>query len=409
MSATQTRSPSATSDQLQPVPQPRLPTEDASAGGKADSFEDVMKHDDGSKGMILSMGPQHPSTHGVLRLLTHLDGEKVRNVRVDIGYLHRSWEKIMESFTYPQIVPHSDRNDYLGCAFNEHLVCLAVEKRLGLEPPPQAEYIRVIMCELQRICSHLIWVGTFGLDLGATTAFLWSFREREKIYDLFELVTGGRMFPQFFRLGGVRNDFPPTFFERLEETLRSVERSLGHFQNLLEGNPIFRSRTQGIARLPADAAIAYGCTGPTLRASGVNFDVRRDDPYGIYDRFEFDVPVETGGDCWARYLCRMREIPESIRIIRQAVEGLPGGEVMAGVPRRFRVPPGESFAHVESPRGALGVYLVSDGTDRPFRIKWRSPCFSNLHALERMAPGLYLADLVAAIGSIDIVLGEVDR
>jgi len=371
--------------------------------------EELRKLPDGTKEMVLSMGPQHPSTHGVLRLEVRLDGEQVVSVQPDIGYLHRSWEKIVETWTYPQIVPFSDRNDYLAGTHNEHVVCLAVERLMGIEVPRRGEYIRVIMSELQRIASHLLWFGTFCLDLGATSPFLWAFREREKVYNLFEMVTGGRLFPQFFRLGGVRNDFPPGFHRMVDRYLHDIERSVTEWQEFLDRNPIFRSRTRGIGLLPADQALSYGCSGPMLRASGIRWDVRRADPYSVYPELDFEVPVESDGDVYARYRVRMREIFESIRIVRQALEGLPEGDFLAPSPRAFRPPEGEIYVHVESPRGELGVYLVSDGSKQPWRLKWRSPCFSNLHAVVAMAPGHMLADLVAIVGSIDIVLGEVDR
>ena len=376
-----------------------------------DELEAIEKLEDGSKFLELSMGPQHPSTHGVLRLAVRLDGEQVTECKVDIGYLHRSFEKFAETWQFPQLAPFVDRNDYLAGTLNEHAYCLAVERLLGLEVPERAEYIRVIMAELNRIGSHLIWFGTFAMDLGATTAFLWAFGARERLYDLNEVVTGGRMFPQFFRLGGVRNDFPPEFFPMVEKTLNDLEKSLAEYHGLVTGNPIFRARTQGIGRLSAEQAIAYGCSGAMLRGSGVPYDVRRADPYSIYDRFEFDIPVGENGDVYDRYIVRMREIEESIKIVRQALDGYPRkGPITAKLPRRLKAPQGAHvYAHVESPRGDLGVFIVSDGTDQPYRIKWRAPSFSNLQAVEFLAPGLMVADLVALVGSVDVVLGEVDR
>ncbi len=373
--------------------------------------EAMRKLEDGSKFLELSMGPQHPSTHGVLRLAVRLDGEEVVECKVDIGYLHRSFEKFAETWQFPQLAPFVDRNDYLAGTLNEHAYCLAVERLLDLEVPERAEYIRVIMAELNRIGSHLIWFGTFAMDLGATTAFLWAFEGRERIYDLNEVVTGGRMFPQFFRLGGVRNDFPQEFFPMVEKTLAEIEASLEKFHGLVTGNPIFEARTKGIGRLSAEEAIAFGCSGAVLRATGVPYDVRKADPYSIYDRFEFDVPVGENGDVYDRYIVRMREMEESIKIVRQALKEYPRkGPIMGKLPRRLKPPRGaEVYAHVESPRGDLGVYIVSDGTDQPYRLKWRAPSFSNLYAVQRLAPGLMVADLVALVGSVDIVLGEVDR
>ncbi len=370
----------------------------------------LRKHADGSKEMVLSMGPQHPSTHGVLRLQLRVDGERIIEVKPDIGYLHRSWEKIVEAWSFPQIIPFSDRNDYLAGIHNEHVLCLAVERLMGIEVPERAEYIRVIMAELQRLCSHLIWIGTFALDLGATSVFLWTFNLREQIYNLFELVTGGRLFPQFLRIGGVRNDFPEGFYHDLPKVLANVERGIEEVHGMLTGNPIFRTRTVGVGRLPAELALQYGCSGPMLRGSGIAYDVRRADPYSLYGRFDFAVPTQTEGDVFARYQVRLAEMGESMKIIRQAMEALPAeGPVMGDIPRKFKPPEGEVFAHVESPRGDLGVYLVSDGSPQPFRLKWRSPCFSNLQSVEAMAVGSLLGDLVAIVGSIDIVLGEVDR
>jgi len=290
-------------DRERSAPAPVQDQEEAAAGEAAgrrapdgDREGAWEKLEDGSKFLELSMGPQHPSTHGVLRLAVRLDGEEVVDCKVDIGYLHRSFEKFAETWQYPQLAPFVDRNDYLAGTLNEHAYCLAVERLLGLEVPERAEYIRVIMAELNRIGSHLIWFGTFAMDLGATTAFLWAFAARERLYDLNEVVTGGRMFPQFFRLGGVRNDFPPAFFPMVEKTLDELERSLAEYHGLISGNPIFLARTKGIGRLSAEDALAYGCSGPMLRGSGIPYDVRKADPYTIYGRFQFDVPVGQHGD-----------------------------------------------------------------------------------------------------------------
>lgn len=369
------------------------------------------KLEDGTKFLELSMGPQHPSTHGVLRLAVRLDGEVVVDCKVDIGYLHRSFEKFAETWEYPKLAPFVDRNDYLAGVLNEHAYCLAAEKLLEISVPERAEFIRVIMAELNRIGSHLIWFGTFALDLGATTPFLWSFEQRERIYDLNEVVSGGRIFPQFFRLGGVRNDFPDSFFPMVEKVLDGVRRSVDEYHTILSGNPIFKARTQGIGVISAAEALAFGCTGPMLRGSGIPYDVRKADPYSVYDRFDFRVPTGEKGDVWDRYKVRLEEIVESIGIVRQALKMYPRkGAILGKLPRRLKPPPrAEVYGHVESPRGDLGCYLVSDGTDQPYRLKWRAPSFSNLQAVQRIAPGLMVADLVAVVGSIDIVLGEVDR
>ncbi len=373
--------------------------------------DSLAKLTDGTKFLELSMGPQHPSTHGVLRLAVRLDGEEVVDLKVDIGYLHRSFEKFAETWQFPQLAPFVDRNDYLAGTLNEFAYCLAAESLLELEVPERAEYIRVIMAELNRIGSHLIWFGTFALDLGATTPFLWAFEQRERIYDLNEVVAGGRVFPQFFRLGGVRNDFPDAFFPMVEKTLDSVETSIEKYDAMFSKNPIFRGRTKGIGVITKEDALGLGCTGAMLRASGVSYDVRKADPYSVYSEFDFAVPTAENGDVFDRYRVRLAEICESIKIVRQALKAYPrNGEILAKLPRKLKPPEGASvYAHVESARGDVGCFVVSDGTDQPYRLKWRAPSFSHLHALQSIAPGLMVADLVAVVGSIDIVLGEAER
>jgi NADH:ubiquinone oxidoreductase subunit D/NADH:ubiquinone oxidoreductase subunit C len=358
----------------------------------------------------VNMGPQHPSTHGVLRVAARFDGEVVRSVDPVIGYLHRSFEKVCEGWNYAQIVPFCDRNDYLGAITNEWAYCRAAEALLGIEVPERAEYLRVITAELQRICSHLIWFGTFSLDLGATTPFIYAFREREMLYDLFESLCGARLLYGYLRLGGVRNDVPPGWFEEVERYLRVQEEKLKEYYDLLIGNAIFLSRTRGIGAISAEDAIAYGVSGPMLRACGVNWDLRRDEPYSVYPRLSFGIPVGEAGDLYDRCIVRMREIEESIRIVRQAIASIPEGDVAGKVPRALRPPVGaEAYGRVEGPRGEVGCYLVSDGSPKPWRLKWRAPCFSNLQPLDLMARGYKVADLVAIVGSTDIVLGEVDR
>lgn len=389
-----------------------VPTKEVPGSDRIDGPPDSLaKLEDGSKFLELSMGPQHPSTHGVLRLAVRLDGEEVVDLKVDIGYLHRSFEKFAETWQYPQLAPFVDRNDYLAGTLNEFAYCLAAERLLDLDVPERAEYIRVIMAELNRIGSHLLWFGTFALDLGATTPFLWAFEQRERIYDLNEVVAGGRVFPQFFRLGGVRNDFPDAFFPMVKKTLDSVEASVDTYEALLAKNPIFLGRTKGVGILPAQTALDFGCSGATLRASGIAYDVRRADPYSIYPGLDFKVPVGERGDVYDRFQVRMEEIRESIKIVRQALKAYPKkGEVLAKLPRRLKPPEGGMvYAHVESARGDLGCFLVSDGTDQPYRLKWRAPSFSHLHVLQAISPGLMLADLVALVGSVDIVLGEAER
>lgn len=358
----------------------------------------------------VNMGPQHPSTHGVLRVAARFDGEVVRSVDPVIGYLHRCFEKICEGWNYAQIVPFCDRNDYLGAITNEWAYCRAAEALLGIEVPERAEYLRVITAELQRICSHLIWFGTFSLDMGATTPFIYAFREREMLYDLFESLSGARLLYGYLRLGGVRNDVPPGWFDEVERYLRVQEEKLKEYYDLLIGNAIFLSRTKGIGAISAEDATAYGVAGPMLRACGVDWDLRRNEPYSVYPRFSFGIPLGEAGDLYDRCIVRMREIEESIRIVRQAMASIPGGEMVGKVPRALKPPAGaEVYGRVEGPRGEVGCYLVSDGSPKPWRIKWRGPCFSNLQPLDLMARGYKVADLVAIVGSTDIVLGEVDR
>ena len=365
--------------------------------------------DGGRQTMTMSMGPQHPSTHGVLRVVLSLDGETVVDAQPDIGYLHRNWEKIAEYMTYAMTVPFSDRNDYLAAITNELALVQAVEKLTGLEVPERAQILRVIFSELQRITSHLLWFGTFGLDLGAVTAFLHAFTAREYCYHLFERATGARFLYAYLRIGGLRNDVPDGWIEDLLSFLDQLENTYWpEFMRLLIDNAIFIRRTRGIGVLKPEVAVAYGASGPVLRGSGIKYDVRKADNYLPYDRFEFDIPVGTNGDVYDRALVRMYEILESIKIIRQAVKELPDGPVMAKVPRAIR-PYGEVYHRVEGPRGEVGVYLVAAGDTNAYRARWRSPCFVNLQLLPLLARGHLVADVVAIIGSIDIVLGEVDR
>jgi len=360
--------------------------------------------------LILNMGPQHPSTHGVLRLIVTLDGENIVDVQPDIGYLHSSVEKMMEARTYLQNIALVDRGmDYLSAMANEEVWVLATERLAKIEVPERARYIRTIMLELQRISSHLIWVGTFGIDLGAFTAFLWAMRERERIMDLFESSTGGRLHHVYFRIGGVNEDLPEGWTHRCLEFCDYFMDRLPEYDELLTGNPIFLARTQGVGVLAKERAIAMGASGPVARASGLDYDVRKAHPYEVYDRMEFGVPVRSEGDCFARYLVRMEEMRQSIRIIRQCIEQLPAGEIRSKVQVALKVPKGEVYARTESPRGDLGIYLVADGSDKPYRVKIRAPAFSNLYALTEMMRGWKVADVIAILGSIDIVLSDVDR
>ncbi len=360
--------------------------------------------------LMLNMGPQHPSTHGVLRLVVTLDGENVVEVVPDIGYLHSSVEKMMEYRTYVQNVALTDRGmDYLIALNNEEAYCLAVEHLAGIEVPERARYIRVICNELNRIASHLVWLGTWGIDLGATTVFLWCFREREMILDLFEKVTGGRLHHVYFRIGGVYADLPDGWIDECSRFLDYFPPRVDEYEQLLTANPIFVARTRGVGVLTRQAAITMGASGPVARASGVAQDIRKVAPYEVYDRLEFDVPAQPEGDCFARYCVRVEEMRQSVRIIRQALRKLPGGEVRTRVPMTMRAPRGEAYVRTESPRGDLGVYVVSDGGETPYRVKVRAPSFNNLYALTEMMKGWKVADVIAILGSIDIVLSDVDR
>ncbi len=365
--------------------------------------------------MLLNMGPQHPSTHGVLRLLLRMDGEVVHDVVPYIGYLHRCKEKIGQSVNYTQFVPYTDRLDYLA-SMNMNLgYVLAVEKMLGVEVPERAQYIRVIMAELNRIASHLVSWGTFGLDMGAFTPFMYGFRERERVVDIFEKACGARLTYNYIRIGGVSRDIPNGLEKNIVDFLDYFEPRIPEYHDLLSYNKIFVERTANVGVLPLDLAIAYGVTGPCLRASGLKWDCRRDDPYGIYDRFDFDIPVGRGemgtvGDAWDRYMVRIHEMEQSARIVRQAVAALPAGDTMGKVSKTIKTPKDtEIYFRTEAPKGELGFYIISNGTAKPERLKIRSPSFSNLSVLPEIGRGAMVADLVAIVASLDIVLGEIDR
>ncbi|MFZ1009176.1 MAG: NADH dehydrogenase (quinone) subunit D [Candidatus Sulfotelmatobacter sp.] len=384
--------------------------------------------------MILNMGPQHPSTHGVLRVLLEIDGETIVRIMPDIGFLHTGIEKTCEAKFYQQVVPLTDRIDYLCPMTNNLCYVLAVEKLLGLEIPPKAQWMRVLMNELTRINSHLVWLGTHALDIGAMSVFLYCFREREEVLKLFEMISGQRMMTSYFRIGGLALEPPLGFFERVGKFAERFPEKVDEYENLLTGNPIFMMRTKGVARLTKEDAIALGASGPTLRGSGVDLDLRRDMPYSGYENFKFKVPVAQEGDVFARYLCRVRELRESNEIVKQALAGMPEGRIKADAPgivlpdrekmktqmesliyhfkiitEGFAVPAGEVYLAVESPRGEMGYYIVSDGTAKPYRVHMRAACLANLQTLPKMCEGGLIADVVAAIGSIDIVLGEIDR
>jgi len=360
--------------------------------------------------VTLNMGPHHPSTHGVFRMRVTLDGEVVVDMEPMFGYLHRGLEKLAEGRTYTQIIPFTDRLDYVSSMAGNFGYCLAVERLMGIEVPERAEYIRVIVCELQRIVNHLIAVGFFINDLGALQTplqFMW--REREKIVDLFEMLCGQRFLYNYMRIGGVSHDLPPEFLPALEKFLEDFPFYHREFEELLSGNEIIQARTKGVGVITAEQAINASMSGPCLRAAGVDWDLRRDNPYSIYDRFKFRVITGENGDNWDRYRVRMGEMMESWSIVRQALEGLPEGPVRAEVPNLLRPPRGEVYVAIEAPKGEQGFYLVSDGSIAPYRWHVRSPDFINLTALRDMVVGSKIADLIVTFGSIDICLASVDR
>jgi len=384
--------------------------------------------------MVLNMGPQHPSTHGVLRLVIEIDGETVLKVVPDIGYLHTGIEKTCEAKFYQQVVPMTDRIDYLCPMTNNLAYCLAIEKLLQLEIPDRAQWIRVLLNELTRLQSHLVWLGTHAMDIGALTVFLYCFREREDILRLFEHIAGQRMMTSYFRVGGLALEPPLDFFDRVRAFIKRMPERIDEYEGLLTGNPIFINRLKGVGYLSAEDAIALGVTGPPLRASGVDWDLRRDMPYSSYEKFQFKVPISTDGDVWARYVVRLQEMRESVKMVEQALAGMPEGPITADAPHivlpdrekmktqmesliyhfkivteGFTVPAGQVYQAVESPRGEMGYFAVSDGTAKPYRVHMRNPSFASLQALQVMCEGRLIADVVAVIGSIDIVLGEIDR
>ena len=363
--------------------------------------------------MTINMGPQHPSTHGVFRMVLTLEGERVKKLEPHIGYLHRGAEKLGESGDvegYRKAMIWLDRTDYLSVWANEHAYVLAVEKLMGVQVPERAEWIRLIMDEFGRLNSHSMFYGAFGADAGATTPFMYAFALREELYRLFEAVGGQRMFPNFYRIGGLREDVPADFMQRATKALDAAKRALGDFDRLISDNEIFLARTRGVAKLSAERAMDLGCSGAMLRATGVPIDLRRTEPYSFYDRVDFEIPIGTAGDCYERYLIRLSEMYQSTRILDQALKQLPKGPIMGNAPKAIRPPKGDSYQRVENARGDFGVYIVSDGkSSAPYRVKYRSPCFSNLMALNDLAVGAYVADAVMGLGSIDIVLGEVDR
>jgi NADH-quinone oxidoreductase subunit D len=364
--------------------------------------------------MILNMGPQHPSTHGVLRLELELEGELILNVKPHIGYLHRCFEKHAEAMTYPQVIPYTDRMDYLASMYNEFGYAIAVEKLLDIKIPDRVEYIRVIMGELQRIASHLVALGTYGADIGAVTPFLFCFRDREKILSLFEMTCGARLLYNYIWVGGLSHDIHHDFLRLTKDFVDYFKPKIKELNDLLSYNKIFIERTANVGILPLDTAINYGITGPMLRASGLKWDLRKDDPYSIYDKFDFDIPVGDGrmgtvGDSWDRYFVRVLEMEQSLRIIEQAVAQIPEGDVTSAIPKRVKPVVGQVYSRVENPRGELGYFIISNGSVNPFRVKVRGPSFVNLSVINELCKGHLVADVITILGSIDIVLGEVDR
>lgn len=362
--------------------------------------------------VTLNVGPQHPATHGVFRMILTVDGEVVRDVEPVIGYMHRGGEKLSENMDYRQGIGYQDRTDYLAAFNNELTYVLAVEKLMGLEIPERVEYIRVILCELNRIASHFMFMGAFGTDLGVfATPFTYSFREREHIQDLFEDICGDRIMYSYFRVGGLAWDLPEDFEEHARWVLKEARQGIRDVDNLLSHNEVFLARTKQISPLSTEDAIDWGITGPLLRATGFAHDLRKAEPYSIYERFEFDIPTGERGDVFDRYWVRLQEMEQAARIVEQALEQMPkGGPILAEkLPRTLRPTPGEVYMRTENPRGEYGIYAISKGQNKPWRLKIRSPCFCNLSALRHMLRDTYVADAIAVLGSIDIVLCEVDR
>src|SRR5215831_15767389 len=404
-----------------------------------DVQKDYQKHEHDQSGgatrtMVLNMGPQHPSTHGVLRLLLELDGETILKAAPDIGYLHTGIEKEFEVKTYQQGVTLTDRIDYLAPLSNNLCYCLAAEKLLGLEIPPKAQFTRVMLTELTRLNSHLVWLGTHAIDIGAMSVFLYCFREREDILRIFEMFSGQRMMTSYFRIGGLALEPPRGWQQRVKNFITGFPSRVDEYENLLTANRIWIGRTQGVGHISLEDMLDLGITGPMLRAAGLKMDARKDQPYTSYEKFDFEVPTKTENDVYARYQVRVEEMRQSARIVKQALEGMPDGPWKADAPHvvlpdrekmktqmealiyhfkivteGFRVPEGEVYQVIESPRGELGYYVVSDGTSTPYRVHMRTPSFGNLQATSKMVEGNLIADLIASIGSMDFVLGDTDR
>ena len=372
----------------------------------------------GSERLTMNMGPQHPSAHGVFRAVLTLEGETVISVDSVIGYLHRCHEKLSETLTYAQYPSIASKTDYVAAMTSEFAYVRAAETIGKIEVPKRAQYLRVIVSELQRVASHLLWLGTWCMDMGGAlgggaTIFLYTIREREAILDLFESLVGARLLYGFFQVGGVRYDIPAGWVEQCRQTVDHLDQRIGEYEQMLEGNPFFMARAQGVGVITRELAEGVGISGPLLRGSGVNWDLRRAEPYSSYEDFEFRVPVETAGDCFARYRVRMVEFRESLKIVRQALDRLPDGPISSrpGLKSvaQTRIPKGETYARVEGARGEVGCYLIADGSAKPYRMKWRGASFSNLAILPHIIPGHKVADIVAIMGSVDPVFGEVDR
>jgi NADH-quinone oxidoreductase subunit D len=372
--------------------------------------------------MTLNIGPQHPSTHGVLRLVAQVDGERTTDVQPVIGYMHRGYEKISEVRTYPQITALINRIDWVSGYANEIPFIVAAERLMELEVPERAQYIRLILTEMARISSHLVFMASYPLELGAATPLFFALRDRERVLDLLESVTGGRFHPNFNRIGGVKpalgsgsatrkmiQDLPKTFLPETRDAMDKVLATCDEIEDLVAGNEIILARTRGIGVIPPDVAAAYGLSGPNMRASGVQFDLRKVSDYLPYDKFSFDIPIGTAGDCWDRWYVRLAEIRQSARIIQQAVDGIPAGPLQAKVPKIIKVPKGETYVRAENPKGEMGYYLVSDGGQGPYRLKIRSASFSNISILPWILEGTLIPDIIAIMGSLDFVLGDVDR
>ncbi len=359
--------------------------------------------------MLLNVGPQHPSTHGVFRLVLKIDGETIVEAKPVIGYLHRGTEKLAENLQYTQIIPYTDRMDYVSAMTNNYVICHAVETMAGIQVPERAEYLRVIAMELGRVASHLVWWGTFLLDLGATSPLLYAFREREMIINMLNELSGARLTFNYMRVGGVKWDAPEGWIEKVRDFIPYMREQLKGYHQFVTGNEIFMNRVKGVGTYTKEDALQYSLSGANLRCTGIKWDLRKNEPYSIYDRFDFDVPVRESGDAWARYHVRLAEIEESLKILEQACEQFPSeGEILGKVPKIIKAPKGEAFVRIESPRGEIGCYIASDGKKEPYRVKFRRPSFYNLQILPKLLEGETIANLISILGAVDIILGEVD-